>query len=130
MIHAWYDLFIDLVFVVDQLYELPDCFVRFQWVSQLPIQMYYITIASPYFFNVDDSSRVEFYQNSLHCALSDSNLMGYLPHRWLWRLCQTNKNMCVIAEKSPGFSFVVDSIHISFKDIIVGTEITRQACRV
>lgn len=130
MIDAWYDLFIDLVFVVNQLYKLPDGFMRFQWVSQLLIQINYITIAPPYFLYSDDSSRDEFGQNSLHRTLRDSNLMGHLPHSWLWHLCQTNKNMCVIAEKSPGFSFVVDSIHISYKDIVIVTVESRQECRV
>ncbi|MGB5291582.1 MAG: hypothetical protein WBN41_09055 [Lysobacterales bacterium] len=126
MNHAWYGLFIDLVFVDNQFYKLPNCFVRFQWVSQLLIHLNYITIAPPYFFNTDDSSRDELGQNSLHRTLSDSNLMGHLPHSWLWCLCQADKNMCVIAEKSPGFSFVVDSVHISYKDIIIATVLTRQ----
>lgn len=126
MIHAWDDLFIDLVFVVNQLYKLPNCFVRFQWVSQLLIQINYITIAPPCFLYSDDSSRDEFGQNSLHRTLRDSNLMGHLPHSWLWCLCKADKNMCVIAEKSPGFSFVVERVHISYKDIIIATVISRQ----
>ena len=56
MNHAWYGLFIDLVFVDNQLYKLPNSFVRFQWVSQLLIQMYYITIASPNFFKMEDTA--------------------------------------------------------------------------
>jgi len=51
-------------------------------------------------------------------------LNGYFPRCWLWFVCETNKHMYVVTEKSPVSEIVVFNVHIALPAIIVAVLIT------
>lgn len=86
-------------------------------MCQLMILVDCITIAATFFFNTYDIGLYEFYQYSLHRALGDANLKGHLLLCWLWFVCQADKYVCVVAEKSPTIIFTAAVTHIFYYTI-------------
>jgi hypothetical protein len=103
--------FISSIFVVDQVDKFTDCFMGLQRVSQFLVKIKFITVSPALFSDTYYASRNQFCQYSLHGTLSDSNLNCYLARRRLWSVCQADKYMDVITEKSPVPQSMVSATH-------------------
>lgn len=86
----------------NRLEEIGEVVVRFERVTKLEILIHLVAVAAAVFGSRDDAGRFEIRQNALNGALCHAHLNGKISDRHHRFPVQTNENVRVIREESPG----------------------------
>ncbi|MDH4018710.1 MAG: monovalent cation:proton antiporter-2 (CPA2) family protein [Xanthomonadales bacterium] len=68
------------------------------------VNVYFIVVSPTLFFYRQNASFDQSFHYSLHGTLGNAYLNCYFSRRGLRRMCQANKHMCVVTEKSPALN--------------------------